>query len=136
VKGSITYNGHTFDEFIPERTSSYIDQQDIHLAELTVRETFDFAACCQGTGHKAGIVPALLSASQLQPYTIQSVDNHNSTNQEATTVKSSATTSIRSCCKEGNIAIASQCQGASTIIMWSHDVADIAKLQPESTCIL
>jgi len=56
VKGSITYNGHTFDEFIPERTSSYIDQQDIHLAELTVRETFDFAARCQGTGHKAGIV--------------------------------------------------------------------------------
>ncbi|DBB05992.1 hypothetical protein WJX82_004698 [Trebouxia sp. C0006] len=53
VKGSITYNGHTFDEFIPERTSSYIDQQDIHLAELTVRETFDFAARCQGTGHKA-----------------------------------------------------------------------------------
>lgn len=53
VKGSITYNGHTFDEFIPERTSSYIDQQDTHLAELTVRETFDFAARCQGTGHKA-----------------------------------------------------------------------------------
>lgn len=136
MKGSITYNGHTFDEFIPERTSSYIDQQDIHLAELTVRETFDFAARCQGTGHKAGIVPALLIASQLQPHTIQSVDNHNSTNQEATTVKSSTTTSIRSCCKEGNIAIASQSQGASTIIMWSYDVADIAKLQPESTCTL
>ena len=54
IKGSITYNGHTFDEFIPERTASYIDQTDTHLAELTVRETFDFAARCQGTGHKAG----------------------------------------------------------------------------------
>ncbi|KAL0043186.1 hypothetical protein WJX82_006042 [Trebouxia sp. C0006] len=53
VKGSIIYNRHTFDEFIPERTSSYIDQQDIHLAELTVRETFDFAARCPGVGHKA-----------------------------------------------------------------------------------
>ena len=54
IKGSITYNGHNFDEFIPERTSSYIDQTDTHLAELTVRETFDFGARCQGTGHKAG----------------------------------------------------------------------------------
>lgn len=54
IKGSITYNGHTFDEFIPERTASYIDQTDTHLAELTVRETFDFGARCQGTGHKAG----------------------------------------------------------------------------------
>ena len=54
VTGSITYNGHNFTEFIPERTASYIDQTDTHLAELTVRETFDFAARCQGTGHKAG----------------------------------------------------------------------------------
>ncbi|KAL3144459.1 hypothetical protein ABBQ32_004202 [Trebouxia sp. C0010 RCD-2024] len=53
IKGNITYNGHTFDDFIPERTASYIDQTDTHLAELTVRETFDFAARCQGTGHKA-----------------------------------------------------------------------------------
>ncbi len=83
MKGSITYNGHTFDEFIPERTSSYIDQQDIHLAELTVRETFDFAARCQGTGHKAGIVSALLTAAQLQIYTVQSVDDHNSSSEEA-----------------------------------------------------
>ena len=81
MKGSITYNGHTFDEFIPERTSSYIDQQDIHLAELTVRETFDFAARCQGTGHKAGIVSALLTAAQLQIYTVQSVDDSNSSSE-------------------------------------------------------
>ena len=54
VTGSITYNGHNFSEFLPERTASYIDQTDTHLAELTVRETFDFAARCQGTGHKSG----------------------------------------------------------------------------------
>ena len=63
VTGNITYNGHNFTEFIPERTASYIDQTDTHLAELTVRETFDFAARCQGTGHKAG---ALLITLPLQ----------------------------------------------------------------------
>lgn len=56
VTGGITYNGHNFTEFIPERTASYVDQTDTHLAELTVRETFNFAARCQGTGHKAGEV--------------------------------------------------------------------------------
>ena len=29
-------------------------QVDNHIAELTVRETLDFAARCQGVGHKAG----------------------------------------------------------------------------------
>ncbi|KAG6605414.1 ABC transporter G family member 31, partial [Cucurbita argyrosperma subsp. sororia] len=32
----------------PRRTSAYISQSDNHLAELTVRETLDFAARCQG----------------------------------------------------------------------------------------
>ncbi len=105
MKGSITYNGHTFDEFIPERTSSYIDQQDIHLAELTVRETFDFAARCQGTGHKAGIVPALLTAAQLQICTVQSFEDRNSSNEAATANEWFTTTSIQSCCKERNAAL-------------------------------
>lgn len=52
--GKITYNGHSFKEFIPQRTAAYINQTDTHLPELTVRETFDFAARSQGTGHKAG----------------------------------------------------------------------------------
>ena len=52
--GKITYNGHSFKEFIPQRTAAYIDQTGTHLPELTVRETFDFAARSQGTGHKAG----------------------------------------------------------------------------------
>jgi hypothetical protein len=46
--GSITYNGHRHDEFCVQRTSAYISQTDNHLAELTVRESLDFAARCQG----------------------------------------------------------------------------------------
>lgn len=39
-------------------TSAYVDQNDLHQAELTVRETLDFAARCQGIGHKAGKAPS------------------------------------------------------------------------------
>ncbi|TKY56464.1 ABC transporter G family member 31 [Spatholobus suberectus] len=46
--GSITYNGHEGDEFYVRRTSAYISQTDDHIAELTVRETLDFGARCQG----------------------------------------------------------------------------------------
>ncbi|XP_050239621.1 ABC transporter G family member 31 isoform X2 [Quercus robur] len=46
--GSITYNGHKLDDFYVQRTSAYISQTDNHIAELTVRETLDFAARCQG----------------------------------------------------------------------------------------
>jgi len=54
VRGSITYNGEPFDSFQVARTCAYISQVDEHQAELTVRETFDFAARCLGTGHKQG----------------------------------------------------------------------------------
>uniref|UniRef100_A0A5B7BKX4 Putative ABC transporter G family member 31-like n=1 Tax=Davidia involucrata TaxID=16924 RepID=A0A5B7BKX4_DAVIN len=46
--GNITYNGHKLDEFCVQRTSAYISQTDNHIAELTVRETLDFAARCEG----------------------------------------------------------------------------------------
>ncbi|XP_020230451.1 ABC transporter G family member 31, partial [Cajanus cajan] len=46
--GTITYNGHAADEFYVRRTSAYISQTDNHIAELTVRETLDFGARCQG----------------------------------------------------------------------------------------
>ncbi|KAI4385958.1 hypothetical protein MLD38_003942 [Melastoma candidum] len=46
--GEITYNGRRLDEFCVQRTSAYISQTDNHVAEMTVRETFDFAARCQG----------------------------------------------------------------------------------------
>ncbi|KAI3434296.1 uncharacterized protein J3R85_006768 [Psidium guajava] len=46
--GNITYNGNKLSDFCVQRTSAYISQTDNHIAELTVRETFDFAARCQG----------------------------------------------------------------------------------------
>ena len=46
--GNITYNGHMLDDFCIQRTSAYISQTDNHIAELTVRETLDFAARCEG----------------------------------------------------------------------------------------
>lgn len=58
ISGDITYNGITFKGFIPQRTAAYIEQTDLHLPELTVRETMNFAARVQGVGHKAGERPA------------------------------------------------------------------------------
>ncbi|PQP96196.1 ABC transporter G family member 31 [Prunus yedoensis var. nudiflora] len=52
--GSITYNGHKMNEFCVQRTSAYISQTDNHIAELTVRETLDFAARCQGASEGFG----------------------------------------------------------------------------------
>uniref|UniRef100_V5NX96 PDR protein 5 n=1 Tax=Vinca minor TaxID=60093 RepID=V5NX96_VINMI len=52
MSGKITYNGHNFKEFVPQRTAAYISQQDWHAAEMTVRETLDFSARCQGVGTK------------------------------------------------------------------------------------
>ncbi|KAI6680126.1 hypothetical protein NL676_034007 [Syzygium grande] len=48
--GRVTYNGHGMKEFVPQRTSAYISQYDLHIGELTVRETLAFSARCQGMG--------------------------------------------------------------------------------------
>nr|XP_048332096.1 pleiotropic drug resistance protein 1-like isoform X3 [Ziziphus jujuba var. spinosa] len=48
--GRVTYNGHGMEEFVPERTSAYISQYDLHIGEMTVRETLAFSARCQGVG--------------------------------------------------------------------------------------
>ncbi|GJR79785.1 hypothetical protein Tco_0150570 [Tanacetum coccineum] len=37
VSGKVTYNGHELHEFVPERTSAYISQNDVHIREMTVR---------------------------------------------------------------------------------------------------
>ena len=29
---------HRLDEFVPQRTSAYVDQRDVHIAELSVRD--------------------------------------------------------------------------------------------------
>ncbi|MQM12357.1 hypothetical protein Taro_045274 [Colocasia esculenta] len=50
MSGSITYNGHRLNEFVPQRTEAYVSQQDSHVGELTVRETLEFARQCQGVG--------------------------------------------------------------------------------------
>jgi hypothetical protein len=50
LSGEITYNGYTFDEFVVRRTAAYINQNDLHLPTVTVRETMDFAAMCMGEG--------------------------------------------------------------------------------------
>ncbi|XP_052206530.1 pleiotropic drug resistance protein 1-like isoform X2 [Diospyros lotus] len=50
VSGRVTYNGHGMNEFVPQRTSAYISQHDVHIGEMTVRETLSFSARCQGVG--------------------------------------------------------------------------------------
>lgn len=42
------------DEFVPRRSAAYVSQHDLHMAELTVRETVNFSAKCQGIGHRFG----------------------------------------------------------------------------------
>ncbi|XP_077218109.1 ABC transporter G family member 42-like [Tasmannia lanceolata] len=59
VKGEITYNGHELDEFVPQKTSAYISQNDVHIGEMTVKETLDFSAWCQGVGSKYELLSEL-----------------------------------------------------------------------------
>ncbi|KAL8225145.1 hypothetical protein R6Q57_017702 [Mikania cordata] len=57
--GKITYNGHELNEFCVQRTSAYISQTDSHIAELTVRETLDFGARCEGEGFAGNLMKEL-----------------------------------------------------------------------------
>ncbi|XP_044484909.1 ABC transporter G family member 36-like [Mangifera indica] len=50
VGGEVTYNGYRMKEFVPQKTSAYISQNDVHVGEMTVKETLDFSARCQGVG--------------------------------------------------------------------------------------
>ncbi|KAL2608805.1 hypothetical protein R1flu_027378 [Riccia fluitans] len=52
VDGKVTYNGHDLSEFVPQKTAAYVSQHDLHIGELTVRETLDFSARCQGVGER------------------------------------------------------------------------------------
>ncbi|XP_021898918.1 LOW QUALITY PROTEIN: pleiotropic drug resistance protein 3-like [Carica papaya] len=54
--GEISYNGCMLEEFVPQKTSAYISQYDLHIAEMTVRETLDFSARCQGVGSRTDIM--------------------------------------------------------------------------------
>ncbi|XP_062194077.1 ABC transporter G family member 53 isoform X2 [Phragmites australis] len=59
VTGNITYNGHTMDEFVARRSAAYVSQHDLHMGELTVRETVNFSAKCQGIGHRYDLLMEL-----------------------------------------------------------------------------
>ncbi|XP_068663114.1 pleiotropic drug resistance protein 3-like [Aristolochia californica] len=56
VQGEISYNGYRLDESVPQKTSAYISQYDLHIPEMTVREIVDFSARCQGVGSRAEIM--------------------------------------------------------------------------------
>ncbi|RLM78088.1 ABC transporter G family member 39 [Panicum miliaceum] len=59
VSGRVTYNGHDMDEFVPQRTSAYIVQHDVHAGEMTVRETLAFSARCQRVGTRYDMLTEL-----------------------------------------------------------------------------
>ena len=56
VKGKVTYNDRELDRFVVHRTAAFMDQQDEHIPCLTVRETLNFSARCQGSGQRPGAV--------------------------------------------------------------------------------
>ncbi|KAJ0734531.1 putative ABC-type sulfate transporter [Helianthus annuus] len=56
ISGDVFYNGYKLEEFVPQRTAAYISQNDLHIPEMTVRETLDFSSRCQGTGNRAEIM--------------------------------------------------------------------------------
>ncbi|XP_024930413.3 pleiotropic drug resistance protein 1 isoform X2 [Ziziphus jujuba] len=58
------------EEFVPQRTSAYISQHDLHIGEMTVRETLAFSARCQGVGPHYEILAELLrreKAANIKP---------------------------------------------------------------------
>ncbi|XP_021765340.1 ABC transporter G family member 35-like [Chenopodium quinoa] len=59
VKGEVSYNGHRLDEFVPQKTSAYISQNDVHIGSMTVKETLDFSARCQGVGSRYELLAEL-----------------------------------------------------------------------------
>ncbi|KAL2477702.1 ABC transporter G family member 37 [Forsythia ovata] len=59
VTGEISYNGYKLEEFVAQKTSAYISQGDLHIPEMTVRETLDFSSRCQGIGSRAEILTEL-----------------------------------------------------------------------------
>ncbi|OAE27422.1 hypothetical protein AXG93_3911s1040 [Marchantia polymorpha subsp. ruderalis] len=64
ASGKITYNGHELHEFEPRKTAAYISQEDLHVGELTVRETLLYSAKCQGVGPFSEMLAELLQKEQ------------------------------------------------------------------------
>ncbi|GAB2234368.1 hypothetical protein Drorol1_Dr00003617 [Drosera rotundifolia] len=59
ASGRVTYNGHDMHEFVPQRTAAYISQHDVHVGELTVRETLAYSARFQGVGYRYAMLAEL-----------------------------------------------------------------------------
>ncbi|XP_008791552.1 ABC transporter G family member 42-like [Phoenix dactylifera] len=59
ARGEVTYNGYRLGEFVPQKTAAYISQNDIHVGEMTVKETLDFSARCQGVGARYELLTEL-----------------------------------------------------------------------------
>ncbi|WCJ30771.1 ABC transporter G family member 37 [Euphorbia peplus] len=89
VTGEISYNGYKLEEFVPQKTSAFISQNDLHIPDMTVRETIDFSAQCQGTGSRAdmmmevsrrekqsGIVPDLDVDAYMKAVSIEGLKNN------------------------------------------------------------
>lgn len=74
MEGNITYNGHRLNEFVPQKTSAYISQNDVHVGEMTVKETLDFSARCLGVGSRYGIL--LINSSSLFIHSITDTYTH------------------------------------------------------------
>lgn len=45
---------------MPQRAAAYVSQYDLHLPELTVRETLAFSARCHGVGPRYGTLLSLV----------------------------------------------------------------------------
>ncbi|KAL6607992.1 hypothetical protein ACP70R_041055 [Stipagrostis hirtigluma subsp. patula] len=59
VSGRVTYNGRGMEEFVRERTAAYVSQDDLHNAEMTVKETLAFSEKCQGVGDRYDLLAEL-----------------------------------------------------------------------------
>ncbi|KAD1313124.1 hypothetical protein E3N88_43026 [Mikania micrantha] len=60
VSGNVTYCGHQFHEFIPQRTCAYVSPNNLHTGEMTVRETLDFSGRCLGVGQRYKVLTDIL----------------------------------------------------------------------------
>uniref|UniRef100_J3NCE9 ABC transporter domain-containing protein n=1 Tax=Oryza brachyantha TaxID=4533 RepID=J3NCE9_ORYBR len=60
VTGEIEYNGVKLEQFVPEKTSAYVSQYNLHVSEMTVRETLDFSARFQGVGSRAEMMKEVI----------------------------------------------------------------------------
>lgn len=54
VSGEVSYNECKLEDLNSQKISAYISQYDLHTPEMTVRETIDFSARCQGVESRKG----------------------------------------------------------------------------------